>query len=170
MKTKLFFIVAFIATCISYHAGAQININIGIQPLWGPTGYDYVENYYLPDIDAYYDVPNRVYVYDDGGRWVTSPNVPPRYSSFNFYNAHKVVINEPRPWLRNDQYRTQYIVYKGKHDQHAIRDAHERKYWENPGHPEHNKWQGKPGKGHGNGNGKNKGNSGHGNGKGNGHH
>ncbi len=33
-----------------------VNFNIGSQPAWGPAGYDYVHYYYLPDLDAYYDV------------------------------------------------------------------------------------------------------------------
>ena len=166
---KIFFIAAFIALGISHNANAQITINIGLQPIWGPSGYDYVENYYLPDIDAYYDVQRRVYVYDDGGRWVTSSNIPPRYSNFDLYNAHKVVINERQPWTHHDRDRQQYAQYRGRHDQHPIRDAHEQKYWENPGHPEHNKWHGNP---HNNGQGNNRGNGpdrGHSENPGNGH-
>lgn len=38
----------------SAHAQIRINanINIGNQPLWGPVGYDYVDYYYMPDIDV----------------------------------------------------------------------------------------------------------------------
>lgn len=38
-------------------AQVSLNINIGSQPVWGPTGYDHVDYYYFPDIDAYYYVP-----------------------------------------------------------------------------------------------------------------
>ena len=44
-------------------AQVSVNINIGSQPVWGPVGYDYVEYYYLPDIDMYYHVPTQQYVY-----------------------------------------------------------------------------------------------------------
>jgi hypothetical protein len=49
-----------------------VNINIGSQPVWGPVGYDYVDYYYLPDIDAYYYVPERQFIYLSNGRWAIS--------------------------------------------------------------------------------------------------
>jgi hypothetical protein len=38
------------------HAFAQVSVsvNIGSQPLWGPTGYDQAQYYYLPEYDAYF--------------------------------------------------------------------------------------------------------------------
>ncbi len=35
-------------------AQVSVQINIGDQPEWGPTGYDHVDYYYLPDYDIYY--------------------------------------------------------------------------------------------------------------------
>ncbi len=40
-------------------AQVSINVNIGSPPLWGPTGYTHVQYYYLPDVEAYYDVRIR---------------------------------------------------------------------------------------------------------------
>lgn len=34
----------------------NISINIGRQPAWGPVGYDYVDYYYMPDINCYFNV------------------------------------------------------------------------------------------------------------------
>jgi hypothetical protein len=163
---KLFLSILLISTGIFELAQAQISVhfNIGTQPLWGPVGYDYVQYYYIPDIDAYYDVPNRQYVYLDGGRWITRRSLPPQYRTIDLYTVHKEVINEPTPWMHHDRYRTQYIQYKGRHDQQIIRDSREQRYWENPRHPNHNQWKGNPGKGHS----KDKGYK-HGNGHGRGH-
>ncbi|MCW3122985.1 MAG: hypothetical protein JWQ38_2477 [Flavipsychrobacter sp.] len=143
----------------SLNAQISVNINIGSQPVWGPVGYDHVEYYYIPDIDAYYYVPRHEYIYMDNNRWVTVTSLPPRYRTIDLYTVHKVVINEPSPWLHHERYHNQYIQYKGKHDQRVIRDSHEEKYWQNPGHPEHGKWKGNNGNhngnnnpGHGNGN------------------
>jgi hypothetical protein len=44
-------------------AQVRVNINIGSQPVWGPVGYDHVDYYYLPDIETYYYVPTRQFVY-----------------------------------------------------------------------------------------------------------
>lgn len=52
------------AVCLTAVSGVNaqirisINANIVSQPVWGPTGYDYARYYYLPDIDAYYSIPN----------------------------------------------------------------------------------------------------------------
>ena len=139
---KITLIAATIVSSLLYtsaHAQISVNVNIGSQPAWGPVGYDYVENYYLPDIDVYYDVPNHQYVYLNNNAWVRSRVLPARYANYNIYNSYKVVINEPQPWRRADVVRTRYVTYKGRHDQVIIRNSHDVKYV--------NYW--KPGKGPG---------------------
>ena len=76
-------------------AQVSVNINIGAQPVWGPVGYDYVEYYYMPDIEVYYYVPTRRYVYLSNGNWIFAAALPSRYSYYNIYTGYKVVINEP---------------------------------------------------------------------------
>ena len=146
MKKHIILLAMLLATGFSHVAKAQVglSVNINLQPLWGPTGYDHVSYYYLPDIDAYYDVPNQVYVYMNGGHWVKRKTLPPQYASYDMYGGYKAVINEPSPWLHNDKYRAQYASYKGRHDQPMIRDSHEDKYRANPHHPEHSQWHGAP--------------------------
>ena len=51
-------------------AGAQININLGLQPAGGPAGYQYVDYYYLPDIETYYYVPSKQFIYLNNGKWI----------------------------------------------------------------------------------------------------
>ncbi|WPU99383.1 hypothetical protein SNE26_25550 [Mucilaginibacter sp. cycad4] len=111
-------------------ASAQIslNINIGSQPEWGPVGYDHVDYYYLPDIDAYYDINSHQYVYYDNNVWVHGAVLPPRFGSFDVYRSYKVVVNERTPWVRNDVYKRKYASYRGRHDQVVIRDSHDEKY------------------------------------------
>ena len=115
---KIILMMAVVAfTVTAQQATAQlrvnVNLNIGAQPEWGPAGYDYVEYYYLPDMDVYYYVPQRQFVYFSSGRWVFGASLPVQYRSYNLYNSYKVVINEPRPYLRNDVYRVRYAKYKG---------------------------------------------------------
>ena len=73
------------------HVGA--NINIGRQPICGPVGYDYVEYYYIPDIDVFYYVPTHRFVYLEGGRWIFRARLPLRYGKFDLFTVHKEVIN-----------------------------------------------------------------------------
>lgn len=142
MKKQIVLTAIVLLSCFGYNTNAQVSVhlNLGLQPLWGPVGYDYAQYYYIPDIDAYYDVANQDYVYLQDGVWVTSLYLPPRYGDFDLYRAHKVVINEPRPWLHNDTYRNRYYSYRGRHDQQAIRDSRDQRYWANPGHPMHSRW------------------------------
>lgn len=118
-------------------AQVSVSVNIGVQPVWGPVGYDYVNYYYLPDIDAYYDVPAHVFVYNEGGVWVRRPGLPPAFASYDLYHGYKVVINDPNPWLRNQVYHDKYIVYKGHHDQPFIRDSRDQRYYVIHDHPMH---------------------------------
>src|SRR4051794_40370768 len=89
---------------------AQVRVssraNIGEQPVWGPVGYDHVEYYYMPDIDAFYHVPSRQYIYQERGRWLFATSLPRRFHKYNVYNGYKVVVNEPKPYRRAENYRT----------------------------------------------------------------
>jgi hypothetical protein len=143
---------------------AGVNFNVGLQPIWGPTGYDRAENYYLPDIDVFYNIPNRQYIYQDRDRWVSASSLPSRYRNYDLYNGYKVVINEDRPYRNAENYRNQYARYKNNHSQEAIRNSHEEKYFENRNHPEHDKWRGN-GNENENGNGKKNKENGHDNGR-----
>jgi hypothetical protein len=111
-------------------ASAQIslNINIGSQPAWGPVGYDHVDYYYMPDVDAYYDVPARQYVYVENNVWVHRRSLPARYSRYNPYKSYKVVVNERNPWEHHTVIRNKYVTYKGKPSQVVIRDSRDVKY------------------------------------------
>jgi len=97
-----------------------VNVNIGTQPLWGPVGYDHVDYYYMPDIDVYYNVPQRQYVYMNSGRWCYATSLPARYRNYDIYRGYKVVINEPRPFLRNDYYREHFRDYRGWYGRQPI--------------------------------------------------
>jgi len=114
---------------ISTNAQVNVNINIGSQPQWGPTGYDHVDYYYLPDVDAYYYVPTSQYIYQNNGNWIWRNSLPSQYSNYNLYNGYKVVVNRNRPYLSHQNDVKQYSKYKnygGK--QGSIRDSKETRY------------------------------------------
>ena len=130
----------------------NVNVNIGSQPVWGPVGYNYVQYYYLPDIESYYYVPRRQFVYLSGGRWIFSTSLPPAYRGYDLYSGYKVVINEPRAYQYYNTHRVKYVGYKGnRNNQIIIRNSKEPKYYVVKGHPNYK------GQGKGNGNGKGRG-------------
>jgi hypothetical protein len=136
---KTIFLVALIISMVGHQANAQVgvSVNIGLQPVWGPSGYDHADYYYVPDVDAYYDVPAHMWVYQDGGVWVHRAALPGRYANFDLYHAYKAVVNVPQPWLHHDTYRSKYASYRGRHDQAVIRDSKDPKYFVVKDHPMH---------------------------------
>src|SRR5476651_1387204 len=130
---KFLFIAALLFGCLSFkladaQIGIHIGVNIGAQPDWGPVGYTHADYYYMPDIDAYYDVPHHQYVYNDNNTWVHNNTLPARYGNYDRYHGYKVVVNQPNPWEHHDVIRTKYETYKGRHDQVVIRDSHDTRY------------------------------------------
>jgi hypothetical protein len=155
---KIFVIIAALFISAALYAQVHVNINIGSQPPWGLSGYDYVENYYLPDIQVYYNVPLHRFYYYEGGRWIGRAYLPPAYRHYDLYHSRRIVINDRQPWRYHETYRDRYS------------DDHDSRYYQQPKHDngKHLGWykgnngNGNNDKGHGN-NGK-----GHGNGKGRG--
>lgn len=129
---KIHLIAAIVFSCLLFKvADAQIHVNIGVnigsQPDWGPVGYTHADYYYMPDIDAYYDVPAHQYVYYNDNVWIHGAALPPRYH-FDRYHTYKVVVNQRNPWERNDIIRTRYANYRGRYDQELIRESHDERY------------------------------------------
>lgn len=100
----------------------NVNVNIGSQPRWGPAGYDYVEYYYLPDIETYYYVPTRQFIYLSGGNWVFAYGLPPAYRSYDLYRGYKVVINQHNAYHFHHNHKVKYAGYKGHRGQVILRD------------------------------------------------
>jgi hypothetical protein len=120
VAAMLFFSIASVKNAAA-QVRVNVNVNIGSQPDWGPAGYNYVEYYYLPDIEAYYYVPNRQFIYLSGPNWVFSYSLPPRYRGYNLYNGYKVVVNQPFAYRYFETHRNRYSGYRGHHGQTVIR-------------------------------------------------
>lgn len=121
--------VASIGSVKFASAQVSLNINIGSQPLWGPTGYDHVDYYYLPEMDAYYYVPTGQYIYMVNNNWVWRKSLPARYRNVDLYRTYKVVVNGDKPYLRHNTYVNKYKKYKSAYNrQTLIRDSRDKKY------------------------------------------
>ncbi|NDW08683.1 hypothetical protein [Dysgonomonas sp. 520] len=130
---KLLLILALLIGSAAYNATdaqqVNININIGSQPAWGPVGYDYVDYYYMPDINVYYNVNLSLFYWLDRGRWISARYLPYRYHHYDFYHMHKVVINHrPEPWRYNNVHIKDYSRYKGHRNQAVIRYSNDSRY------------------------------------------
>ena len=123
-------IVLFIAGSAS--AQVSVNINIGSPPAWGPSGYANTEYYYLPDVQAYYDIRASQFIYYGNGNWVRSRYLPRQYRNYDLYNGYKVVLNDyhgrtPYTYFKN--HKSKYHKgYKGPRQTNIGRrdDNHDR--------------------------------------------
>ena len=107
----------------------NVSINIGRQPAWGPVGYDYVDYYYFPDINCYFNVNLGLYYFFDGGMWISAPYLPYAYRNYDLYSMYKVVlVNVVDPWRYNYNHIRMYSQYRGYRSQPVIRDSRDNRY------------------------------------------
>jgi hypothetical protein len=110
--------IILLVSSTAMQAQVSVNVNIGSPPAWGPTGYSAAEYYYLPDVQAYYDVRQSQFIYLGGGQWVRSRNLPTQYRNYDLYNGYKVVLNDyhgSRPYSNFKNHKVKYYKgYKGK--------------------------------------------------------
>ena len=120
MKKKILLIVIVVSGILIQSSPAQVrvnlNVNIGQRPAWGLPGNYTGDFYYFPEIDVYYHMPQRRFVYQDRGRWIYVHELPQTYRGFDLYRGHKIVINDPDPFRRPNYYRErygrQYMAYR----------------------------------------------------------
>ncbi len=113
LKLTIIGILLFVSGALN----AQVNVNIGTAPQWGPAGYSNVRYYYLPDAETYYDVHTSQFIYLENGRWVHHSNLPGRYRNYNLYSGYKVVMVDYHgnsPYENHNSYKIKYKKgYKG---------------------------------------------------------
>src|ERR1035438_916804 len=93
MKTLKLILVALCFICIAEKMEAQVSVNIGVAPLWGPVGYSDARYYYLPDVEAYYDINTSMFIYLNGGNWVHARELPGPYAHYDLDHGYKVVLS-----------------------------------------------------------------------------
>ncbi len=148
-------------------AQVSVNVNIGTPPPWGPAGYANIDYYYIPDVQAYYDIRLSQFIYFGNGRWIHSRYLPGPYRNYDLYNGYKVVLRDYHgrtPYIYYRDHKAKYFKgYRGEPQRNiGYRSNNNRDHDNGNGNYKHN--QGNQGNGHGNGNGNGNG-RGHGNNK-----
>ncbi|MBB6128734.1 hypothetical protein [Mucilaginibacter lappiensis] len=129
---KLIILSAIAASGLFYTktANAQISIHLGFNipvrqpepvvvqetPVYDDDNVpaDYNDDYYyLPEVEAYYCVPRHCYYYNDGSSWVSAAYLPGAYRNYNWRTAVRYEVHAPRPYMRNDFYRSRWGGYAG---------------------------------------------------------
>ncbi|MCL1933193.1 MAG: hypothetical protein FWF53_05235 [Candidatus Azobacteroides sp.] len=135
MKKFLLTFALLIGTVSAYNTieaqgiNVNLNINVGNQPAWGPVGYDYVDYYYFPDINCYYNVNLDLFYFLSGGRWMAARYLPYAFHSYDLYGMYKVVlVGVTDPWRYNAIHVRDYGRYIGYKNQPIIRDSRDVRY------------------------------------------
>jgi len=99
--------------CNTYRQGTYGSQASYENPQWGPAGYNGSRYYYLPDIECYYDIYNREFIYLNHAQWIYSPYVPLMYQNFNLNNSFVVVVNSNiyQPWMHHQYYVSHFPRY-----------------------------------------------------------
>ena len=146
MKKAFLFGAFIIAVLMADNVKAQVSVNFDVnirkQPVWGPTGYDHVEYYYLPDIECYYNVVRHRFIYFDNGQWRFASQLPDRYGNYDLDHSYKVVVNDYKPYLNHAYYRDKYAraVVEHHDPQPIIRESNDPRYFQVKEHPQHSQW------------------------------
>jgi len=121
-----------IAQSAKAQIGFHISLHLGGSPVYvapqpAPVCTD--DYYYLPDVEAYYSVPENCYYYNDGYNWVSAAYLPGAYRNYDWHTARRIEIREARPYLHSEVYRSRYNGiehrdwnYRGDQRMYADRD------------------------------------------------
>ena len=110
-------------TAALLQAQFSVNFSIGAPPMWGPVGYSGVQYYYLPDVEAYYDVHSAMFIYFGDGAWVRRSSLPARYKNYDLYHGYKVVMKDYHgntPYSHFKEHKMKYGRGYNPHDQRTI--------------------------------------------------
>jgi hypothetical protein len=79
-------------------------------PAWAPAYYPGVRYYYIPDIETYYDLSTRDFVYLDNGQWLFSRTLPSFYNGYDLYNGYVIALDRDvfQPWMHHQFYVSNY--------------------------------------------------------------
>ncbi len=70
-----------------------------------------VRYFYYPNLDAYFDTKTSLYIYEDKGEWVQSPQIASGYRGYSIYNGTNVPINDyngEKPFTKLGEHQKMY--------------------------------------------------------------
>lgn len=99
--------------CNTYRQGTYGSQTNYENPQWAPSYYGGTRYYYLPDIESYYDIYTREFIFLNHAQWIYSPYLPSIYPDFNLNNSFVVVVNSNmyQPWMHHQYYISHFPRY-----------------------------------------------------------
>ncbi len=124
-------IILGICLSVSSLSQAQVSVNVNIPgpPVWGPV-VTTEEYYFLPEIESYYDIRQKQFIYLNNGVWVRTRALPSRYRGYNLNNGQVVILNDYRgksPFRYYSKHKVKYfkgnkfkaVGNNGNHSNHS---------------------------------------------------
>ena len=145
MKAIKLLVLGLLISSFNMQAQVSVNVNLGTPPVWAPADRVEVQYYYLPEIDAYYDVPAERFIYIRNGGWYRSASLPARYRGYNLRGANVVYLTDYRGNAPYHYHKNHKVKYRKNAKVYVVKES---KY-------KGNNANGK-GRGNGKGNGKGK--------------
>ncbi|MDP9047095.1 MAG: hypothetical protein M3N14_03100 [Bacteroidota bacterium] len=148
MKKLIILSAIAVSGLICKTADAQVGIHVGFnfgtpvytrqrvvveEPVYQPAPVvynNYEDYYYLPDVDAYYNVNRQCYYYNDGNRWVAAAYLPGVYRDYDWRNERRFEVRASRPYLRDDIYRARYSGHEMREWNRPVYDRRYENYQE----------------------------------------
>ena len=127
MKNLKFTLAAFIIL-FTFQANAQFSINLSLGPRAQYQNHycnnNNVAYYYLPEIEAYYDVNSDVFIYNGPRGWIRSTILPDYCRNYDVNRGYKVALNYRgnSPYANFDSDRQRYY----RNDNHNYRQEYYR--------------------------------------------
>lgn len=95
-KIQLVFLTTILLFALKTTAQISVSINLGTRPVYhAPQRYYYDDNidyYFLPEIEAYFDNREGLFIYFSSNRWVRSQNLPDYCGDFNIDRCQRIAI------------------------------------------------------------------------------
>jgi hypothetical protein len=70
-----------------------------------------IRYYYFPNLEAYFDLQEKVYLYKEDGEWVEAEELPANYGGYSLYNKVRVSIEDydgDEPYLMLAEHKKKY--------------------------------------------------------------
>ncbi len=105
-KNKVILLMLFLTCAFSNAQESKSN---------GPNSLDNesteIRYYYFPNIQAYFDLNEKVYLYKDNGEWIEAEELPKYYGGYSLYNKARVSITDyvgDEPYLHLETHKKLY--------------------------------------------------------------
>jgi hypothetical protein len=103
------FLLMLAFTC--YFSSAQTSTDEKASLPIDPKTNCYVRYYYFPNLEAYFDNLQLVYIYRVDGEWESAEELPTNYGGYSLYNKAKVCItdyDEEEPYVLLKTHKKMY--------------------------------------------------------------